>query len=208
MLPQCGECPFAEWTKRTSSDYLTHQDNGWLSTGCLAADIVRAGGTGIDKILYANDPAATETLNIAQAIEVEETALREGEYANRVTVVGADNRGYPRWWRWEHPSAIAPDATLDTQYVGWPISKVERDEGLESISSVYRRSVDLDGKLYGRHTVLRSVKGSWITDLFPGMVIQVYGAARQGADGKNYRVLGVKPNPRDMATTIMAREMV
>jgi hypothetical protein len=59
-----------------------------------------------------------------------------------------------------------------------------------------------------RHTVLRSVKGSWITDLSPGHVVQVYGAAHQGAHGKKYRVLGVKPNPVEMSTTILAREMV
>jgi hypothetical protein len=200
-------CPYC-LTKRTAENYLTHQDAGWLSTGCLAADVARAGETGVDKILYAYNPSGVESLDIIQDITVEETALKSGEFANRVTVVGADVRGFPRWYRLTNQDAIGPDTAPGAAYVGWPISHVEQDRGLESASAVRARTWDVYGKMATRHTVLRSVKGSWITDLSPGHVVQVYGAAHQGAHGKKYRVLGVKPNPVEMSTTILAREMV
>lgn len=86
-------------TKRTAETWLSHCDNGWASTGCLAADAARAAGSVDLDAKHVSDPnvplildrlqaGGTNNVHAAWDLEVEDAVLDPKEYANVVTVIG------------------------------------------------------------------------------------------------------------------------
>ena len=115
-------------------EWMTHSDNGWDSSGCLAADALRITG-GVDLVAYLtpdvtwngfNDPLEAApfwpySVQPAWDFRCEVAALDRQDYANSITVVGTSARRDKkyslrgRWWR---DARIAAEWSDDRQILG------------------------------------------------------------------------------------------
>jgi len=209
-------CPYCR-TKRTPADYLTHLSNGWNSPGCIAADLARA-TDGVDVVCTTQGVGISGAHSDIISIEVEDSALRAGEFANRITTTGHAPDGSKLRLRFTNNDSLWPDDAIGASYLGWPITHVEDDTALRTWGDVFSRQRDLMAKLQDRHQTIRRMKmplsiiyeGSPLVArlLRAGMVIKVYGMAGMGDEGTKFRVLSAQHIFKDMETSILAREMI
>ena len=203
-------CPYCR-TKRTSEDWQSHQDGGWNSSGCLAADVARAGPSGVDKVMFANPEDATTPTDPNELLSMEVTRrnIDRWDYANEVTVIGksanAETIG-TTYCDWQKLYGTGDE------YFGWPISHVEVADHLGDDPSRSKLNSYAQG-LYSR----LSPNPKWLratcmaqTGLRLGHVIQVEGGRRWDLDGEKYRVAGMNTTLNKSAravTEIIARRM-
>jgi len=210
-------CPYCR-TQRTSEDYLTHMDNGWNSTGCRAADVLRVGGSGIDRVIIASMQESTDSLVIAQGIEAEETWLRSGNYATRLLVEGRDEYDLPVRLHQRNTEAVGPTGSPGDEYVGWSIPQFQREDNLKSFTDLYNRGTQLWKQMLTTHKDCKRISlplavtadaylGTAAKTIWEGMVVQIIGGRGLGTDGKLYRVISVAHNPQDMSTELFCKEM-
>lgn len=215
-------------TARTAANVLDHADNAWLSSACLAADVVRAGATGVDFLAVVNPTGAGAAYPQYPVVEfqADEATLSERDHANTITVVGS-RPSVPRatkrreGWAWESPQLIArwrnraaldweyieANPTAVTEYLGWPVSHVERDDSLVTQQEVDRRLAEIAARKATRAKKARFYV-PMLNTIRPGMVTEVQGAAYAACDGLLFRVTGVRHEPGRSRTRITAREMV
>lgn len=200
-------CPYCR-TKRTESTWDDHSDNGWASSGCLAADLARNPTTdGIDLNLVAAWNEGPSALAVVDDLRASDGAIRRGEYANRITVVGRTMDGGEIWWRWHNQDATGPDADPGDDYVGFVVSYVDRDDNLETWGPLRERLTQLREQMQAKHMTIDDVKLLIHPGLRPGHRVKVLGADAAGVDGKQFRVTQVQHDPRSCRTTVSGREM-
>lgn len=176
-------------TMRTAADYQSHHDNGWQSSGCLAADIARAGESGIDQELFCNPEDATDpdALGRMANVRVYRATLDDEVFANWVDVAGEDLDGRPlRSTVYDYGSLY--NATASNYAGGWKIMRVETDTALRSQSAVSRRAYTLLNDL-GEEPLWFS--GDVIADgsLLRGYTVAVKGGADLGISNAKARIV-------------------
>ena len=189
----CTGCKYCG-QQRTSSDWLQHQDGGWGSSACLAADVARAGATGLDAYIIGS-PAERTGLT-AGPLVIEATVRKIGQsltgrFANWVDVAGEDSYGKPfRSVAWDYASIMTPAAS---NYMGgFRIPHIET-------SSAFRG--EATGNLRANQVLNeKSELPSWIEATFPiepsllrGYVVGVKGWNNLGIDGRKYRITQTSP---------------
>lgn len=203
-------CPYCR-TARTAADYLTHQDNGYLSSGCLAADAARIVG-GVDLILVDNPTLASDddSMYICTSLSCRVSALEADNYANKIIVIGqSEGPGQQQIIRtWTNVSALHPDGggILAADYVGFPITHIEEDSSLTTVDAVNARLVELIHKLAAWPRTINATMPFHST-LRPGEVCQVEGGGYADIHNVKFRITNVSHNLKSMETTIEAREM-
>ena len=200
-------CPYCR-TQRTALNWASHNDDGWNSSGCLAADIVRAGVTGIDCKFYGHPADGITSFNVATEINADEGVHRSQQYANRITMLGENDFGTRFMWRWTNQDAIAPTAAPGDEYVGHVISKVVKLDEMRTVADGWAKLLEQRAQLRRRHLNLRSLKATFSPALHPGEVVQVIGGINVGSDAKKFRVVAIAHDPASMASYIAGHEMV
>lgn len=130
--------------KRTSSDWWTH--NGPNSDGCRAADVLRAGGQGIDLEVYAHPGTlgsgeSPGDLAVLTEVKRRSTRVDSDEYANYVSVGGEDIYGRKFAAVMQNPTDIAMTG------LGYKIMRVEDPPGIQTIEQANMRLLDLYSQL-------------------------------------------------------------
>lgn len=202
-------CPYCR-TKRTSSDYTTHQDNAWNSTGCVAADIARAGNAeGSDwTLVYDVAQGGTLSLVFAESFSAQGSRLT-GNYVNRVTAQGTAFDGQPLRLLVQDNKAFGTDGSFDTtRYVGWRKPTVVDVDGEATWASL--KQAVLDNKLaYSERGI--EVPGVTLPlniGVRVGHVMTVVGGYHAIANGKKFRIRSVQHDPGSGRTTVGLRQMM
>jgi hypothetical protein len=182
-------------TQRTALDYRSHNNAGWNSTGCAAADVARAGATGIDFYLLGSDawrssiPEGALIVEGTDARRVDQSLLHK--FANLVDITGEDETGQTvRSVQWDYDSYWNPAA--ENYAGGFIVPFVESSSGANTQALVNARA--------GQALNEKSERPIWIEAEFPsepsvwrGKVFKVYGWVRQGLHEKKFRVVQVSP---------------
>jgi hypothetical protein len=207
-------------TPRTEDDWLEHGNNGWNSSGCVAADIERTGNDwGVDFYVVQHPRYNTDTLIIGQEVQVESTALRSGEFATRVCVLGQTATGWPlqatvKWGTMEGPTA-APDS----RYIGWRIAHVQEEDELQTRDAIMDRALDISHQMSRlpmncSRIVLPlaatedKIRNAGALLMREGHVIGMAGGRGVATHGRKFRVVNVQHNPDQMQTVVFARRMM
>jgi hypothetical protein len=175
-------------TVRTVADYQSHHDNGWKSSGCLAADLERT-ETGIDQDLFCNPEDATDpdALGRMAKVRVYKATLDDEVFANWVNVAGEDlDRRALGSTVYDYASLHTPAAANYTG--GWKIMRVETDTALRSQAAVTRRAYTLLNDLSEEPLWF---SGEVIADgsLLRGYTVAVKGGADLGLDDAKARIV-------------------
>lgn len=219
-------CRFCR-TKRTSLDYATHQDNGWNSSGCVAADLART-GTGYDAIIYVDALQDTTQMLFTEAFSGRGSRLT-GNTANRVTIEGKAFDGYPlRIGMQDNPSisgvtdagAVTPDNELYKRYIGWRRTQFldatqDEQRGFRTTQKLGESTWDLLGQqlIEGLNTFGdRGVEVPGVvvpqnTNLAVGQALLAVGGEWNRADGKYFRVTGCQHSTNGRSVLTL-REMI
>jgi hypothetical protein len=210
--------------------WAQHQDNGWASSGCLAADAIRLAGTTdeADLVLIAGETAGADLLprwDIAQELTLAEEILREGEYANVVQATGQAPDGRPLSAVLRNEDAIWGPAdpglgygTLGRVYVGWQIARSEEVRHNVTWAAVAARALEMAAESFPYALVIRQGKMFLKPSLRPGMTCKIKGAeAMDGigddavgetATGRIFRLTRVRRDVRGQRVAFEGREMV
>jgi hypothetical protein len=222
-------CPYCR-TARTADNYLSHQSNGWNSSGCVVADVARAGAGGVDVVLAASSVFINgKSINqIFMDGESERSALSRQDYANKITVYGQTPDGQEIAQSWTNQAAIAPTGAITDEYLGWVVSKVVRDTSLQSMTALAARMEELKQAAVEDAFELRNAKTPlqlWMapppypddeehpgapatpTALRGGHVVMIQGGNSQGINELKLRVKSVSHDAGSGYTTFTAREM-
>lgn len=195
-------------TKRTVDNWQTHEDNGWASSGCLAADTARVTG-GVDFVMV-DTPVETadySSLFIAKRVEVKVTPLHADKYANRIVVVGKAPGGYPIYSRWTNEAALYHgEGTPPEEYVGFPVTHIEEDDTLTTQELADARLNQLKQWLTSWPRLV-SITAPLIPNAKPGHVLKVTAGQYAGIHGKTFRVTGVNHRARSHETCLEGREI-
>ncbi|MGE4406383.1 hypothetical protein [Pseudomonas sp.] len=196
-------CRFCR-TKRTASDWQSHCDNGWASSGCLAADVARAGNAdGVDLELYARPAGAgfdPDQVGVAVDLERYTTRIDTQDYANYVSVQGR-----------------TPDGDILTAVVytndellqrGWLVPRIETDSALTTEAAVSARADELLNELAQKAVFVRGTC-LWTPAMRPGRVVRIHGAERLGLDGHKFRIVSATHSIRRHRpyTTFVGRQI-
>jgi len=198
--------------KRTAGDFASHQDNGWNSSGCLAADEDRVPG-GVDGTLRVDTSRDRASLFFAEQFSGRGSRLT-GEFLDRVQVQGKGFDGYPVRLQAQDARSISGQNADGTdvsaedfaeRYIGWRKSKVvdiqdDLQRGIRSTAKLGESTWDLLGQslieemdAFGQRG--RQIPGV-VTPLAPtmrvGYVVYVIGGEWSEADEKKFRVRGAK----------------
>ena len=184
-------CRFCR-TKRTAEDWLSHCDNGWASSGCLAADVARSGNSdGVDVELYARpltegfDP---DEVGVAVALHRYTARVDSQDYANYVSVQGKTPEG-------ETLAAVVYDSADELYQRGWLVPRIETDASLSTPAAVNARAQELLNELSEKAIFVRGTV-LWDPRIRPGRVVRIHGAERLGLDGHKFRVVSVSHSIR------------
>mgnify|MGYP001174239673 CR=1 FL=1 len=220
-------------TKRTNVEtetegvfeWMTHEDNGWLSSGCLAADLVRVPDTGIDlrfvdDPVYATDP---QSMYICKEFTAEIASLDPDKFANEFVVVGKDqysedgptNRSFADEivGKWRNLASLTYGESTKAQYLGFPVTHFEEDSALTSRVAVNQRLIEA-ARWKGNWPRVAEVRMPLHIDFEtvesprPGMVFVVEGAKYAACHGVKFRVTNVTLDLGSREQIIKGREMV
>jgi len=211
-------CPYCR-TKRTAATLFTHQNNGWNSSGCRAADIARAGGEGVDRTIIALASYDEASLIIAEGIDAEETGLRSSDFATRVTIGGRDEFGFGLNYTLVNLTASPTDEDPTADYIGWNINHYQAEDNLKTWTDLFSRAFHVFHQIGVRHLNLKRIvlpltvtedhyMGKPAKMLWEGDVVKVLGGRGIGAHGKLFRVVQAAHNLQEMRTTLFVKEMV
>ena len=183
-------CRFCR-TKRTPDNWQSHCDNGWQSSGCLAADIERTGNPdGVDLELYARpsgDDFDPDDVGIVVALQRYTARVDSQDYANYVSVQGRTADG-------DILTAVAfNQAQIDE--LKWLVPRIETDAALNTQAAVNARAQDLLNELSHKAVFIRGTV-LWEPAIRPGRVVRVHGAERLGVDGQKFRIVSVSHSIR------------
>lgn len=195
-------------TKRTVEEWEAHEDNGWASSGCLAADAVRvAGGVDFKMVDTPVEPADYASLFIAKKVQVKVAPLHPDKYANRIVVIGKAPAGYPIYSRWTNETALYHgEGTPGEEYIGFPVTHIEEDDALVSQELCDARLNQLKQWLSSWPRTV-SITAPLIPDARPGQVLKVTAGQYAGIHGKAFRITGVSHRARSHETGLEAREI-
>lgn len=196
-------------TKRTLANWESHEDNGWASSGCLAADVARI-ATGVDFVMVDTpvEPADYSSLFIAKKVQVKVAPLHPDKYANRIVVIGKAPAGYPIYSRWTNEAALYHgEGTPGEEYVGFPVTHIEEDDTLTTQELADARLNQLKQWLSSWPRVV-SITAPLIANAKPGHVLKVTAGQYAGIHGKTFRVTGVNHRARSHETGLEAREII
>lgn len=203
IMTGCKYCT----TQRTSVDYLSHLDGGWNSTGCIAADVARAGAGGIDFQYFASTAYNAASLHMITKLSASTGALKDGEYANRVHVEGEQSYGGKPWLRYTDYDAIGPSGEIGSGYVGWIINEHVADDSLTSWFPVAQRMYELSDKFTVGGLRLTDFECPMNVALRRGLVIGISGGLNADTHNKKFRILTVRHDPKSAVTNITGREL-
>lgn len=197
-------------TKRTAANWYMHQDNGWSSSGCLAADIARTGNpSGVDLAIIASEADASDisSIWIATSLEVSVEALRPRSYANRITVVGETTEGRKIATNYRNDAALyaLEDGSYDPYYIGFPITHVENVPNLKTTDAVNRRLVELAHEMC-TFPIYITATIPLCTSLKPGMVVVIQGGRWAHINGDFFRVTEVRHDFKGPQTIIRGHQ--
>jgi hypothetical protein len=205
-------CPFCR-SKRTKTTWGLHQDAGWNSSGCLAADVIRAGNVnGIDVTLVDEHEVATDPASMDMSLDLKTSfgGLKKDSYANRIWVLGKKNDGSDRLLSasWRNDVALYPaiDGTYPEAHVGFVVDHSIEDSKLTTQEMVNERKTQLVRSMSTWPLMLEGTI-PWYPSMRPGWVIKIEGGRYAQANGRKFRVLSVKQEPATMRTRIEARYM-
>lgn len=203
-------CPYCR-TKRTTANFRDHQDNGWNSSGCLTADVARAGASGVDHVLFANPEDATDPEEPNELVDIEVVRRNIGrwDYANSVTVISKTAAGLTS-------SYTLSDATRlygsGEDYFGWPVGHLEELDHLGDDSS-WTETVARAEELYARLSPNPwYVRGTCLArpSMRVGHVVETEGGNRWNIDGLKWRIVNVATTLRKdgrAMTEFLARQL-
>ena len=203
-------------TKRSAFDWYSHQDNGWDSTGCRAADITRVQGNtgrtnGIDAVIIAGQADASDKTHLlfSEDLVGEIQLLRRSQYANRITVIGQAPDGRPLSALWQDDDALyeQPDGSLGEKYIGFPVSRVITDHNLQTQNAVNVRLAELAQEL-GAWPFTVQLTIPMYTALKPGYVIKIEGGRALQTNAEIFRIQNLQHNVRSGRSEILARHIV
>lgn len=207
-------------TARTAATWASHQDAGWNSTGCLAADATRTGGSGIDLIVPATDvginASILEAPMLATALSANEPVLHENEYANLIRVRGKSLDGKPMEVSLRNDPALDAGNPVGTGYgpilgrefVGWPITKTEDVPDGCTYNDLLQRAYELAQDLFPWALCLDGLEIPYTPFLRPGHVIQIQGGQSMDVNLRKFRVTAVQPKIGECRLRLDAREMI
>lgn len=196
-------------TKRTVENWESHEDNGWASSGCLAADAARVAG-GVDFAMVDTPVEAADyaSLFIAKRVQVRVAPLHHDKYANRIVVVGKAPAGYPIYSRWTNEAALYHgEGTPGEEYVGFPVTHIEEDDTLTTQELADARLNQLRQWLSSWPRLV-SITAPLIPNAKPGHVLKVTAGQYAGIHGKTFRVIGVNHRAKSHETQLEAREII
>lgn len=195
-------------TERTAGDWATHQDAGWNSTGCLAADLVRNPGTGIDLRIIDAPANVTdhESLYISKSLVSRVAFLQQGQYANRIAVTGKTSDGRVIRSTWQDDESLFD--TTSARYTGMPVTYTEENSELQTRAELNARLIELAQELGPQPTFL-DITMPFRYNLKPGFVAEIAGGTYAGADvnGGHYRITSVMHNIAQRETRLQMRYM-
>jgi hypothetical protein len=186
-------------TKRTgtlgdANYYKSHNDNGWASSACLAADAARITG-GVDFALigsqtyYAGLSGAAVPLECISLQRLSRTLV--DQFANYVDVAGKDQFSRPITAA-AYDYASVTDSSAANYAGGMVIPYVEESSTINTQADAQARANTILGD--------KSRQPLWIEATFPteptlkrGMVVQVHGWPHYGVDGLKARIAQVSP---------------
>jgi hypothetical protein len=211
-------CPYCR-TKRTAATLFTHQNNGWNSSGCRAADIARAGGEGVDRTIIALASYDEASLIIAEGIDAEETGLRSSEFATRITIGGRDEFGFGIQQTLVNLLASPTDDEPTSAHIGWNINHYQGEDNLKTWTDLFSRALHVFNQIGVRHLNLKRIvlpltatedhyMSKAAAMLWEGSVVKVLGGRGVGSNGKLFRVIQAAHNLQEMRTTLFVKEMV
>ena len=201
-------CPYCR-TQRTSATYASHQDNGWASTGCIAADVIRAGNEeGVDWTLYADTLGHEASMIFAENFPGHGSRLT-GPYVNRIIAQGKTAEGVTIRLRLQDNKAFGTDGTYDaTHYVGWRKTEVIDVDGDATWSSLQQALLQ-KGKAFGERGIeVPDVPIPMNINVRVGQVMKVVGGEWCGADGIKFRVTKCVHDPTSGRTRVSLKQMI
>lgn len=213
---------------RTAGTLLTHADNAWASSACLAVDAARIAG-GVD-FLAVDTPEPSDDGSLvpyemypADGFECEEATLDPRDFANQIVVVGKySQRTWARsgmhWpnmdgWddivgRWRNTASLDwNELTPDDDYLGWIISHIENDDSLQTEQQVWQRVAELAASMSTRAKKCRF----WVPllpTLRAGMVTKIQGAKYAQCHDLKFRITSVRHDPKTSLTQVRGRQMM
>lgn len=209
-------CKFCR-TTRTSADWQSHCDNGWLSSGCYstisfylhclpstiagAYDSIRP-----DDYYDPNlpSPGCWPCFRLRPRLAAGST----DDYANFVAVIGEDANGKTIQRVMADYAEIGDPTSAD--YIGWPIMHVEASRGRTTEAAINQKALDL---YQDRHSSTLWIEAECLFNPFlrVGMVVAVPPGhcSHYGADGQKYRITKLVHNittqENAVRTTLTAR---
>jgi hypothetical protein len=211
IVTGCPYCRTHRSGDKTSTNWwYHHMDNGWASTGCLAADLARCPLTaGVDRQIVLSSQYDASTLFFGMGdIGGTSGALDDEAYANQLIVMGQDEIGKPIGYLWEHLDSRNPAGAIGSDYVGWSIGKMEGDAALRSWVWVLARVWDVTSRIAARHLDIHELPVPLMPDIRPGLVLNIQGGTSVGTHNANFRVVGVTHDGRGRTSRLGVRKMV
>lgn len=195
-------------TKRNMLNWEAHQDNGWASSGCLAADELRiAGGVDFTMVDRPEQGSDFASLFIAKSVEVRVVPIRDGRYANRIVVIGKTRGGAPIYSRWTNEAALYHGEGIPgEEFIGFPVTHTEEDSSLQTQEQCDNRLDQLVQWLSGWPRMV-SILAPLMPEARPGMVLKVSSGRYAGIHGKTFRITNVSHQLQSHETGIEAREI-
>jgi hypothetical protein len=213
-------------------DWISHQDNGWNSTGCVHADRHRTStgpydgpddegppdphdyrtGTGIDFKLLVDPELNGASLQVLENFAGKQGKLTSSEYANRVMAEGKTFDGYPiRMWKSDLKS-IGSDGVEPfppNRYVGWRVTKVENVQGEGTWDLLAQKLSEMDASFGNRRIETPPITLPFLYNIRPRHVAKIYGGKWvPNANEAKFRVTSVQHASQEHRTTIKLRQMI
>lgn len=210
--------------KRTAATLLTHADNAWASSACLAVDAARiAGGIDFEAVVTPDGDGSAYTMYPADDFECEEATLDPRDFANQIIVVGKySQRTWARsgmhWpnmdgWddivaRWRNTASLDwNELAPDDDYLGYVISYLENDDSLQTEQQVWQRLAELAARLSTRAKKCRYTI-PLLPTLRPGYVTKIKGARYAQCHDLSFRITSIRHDPDRSRTEVRGRQML
>jgi hypothetical protein len=187
---------------------MTHNDNGWASTGCLIVDAIRQPADSIDyHVVDDQDATGVEEgslLFTTKPVQAQVSGLSREGYANEIVVTGTDETGkLPLQVRWRNPDAFDTTNVECTEVRVTKVVDNGRGQTQESLNDTLASLV--------------AVATSWPLEvevtlaLHPevrvGYVMQIQGGSYAAVDQKKFRIIGTRHDVGSRTTTVRGHEI-
>jgi hypothetical protein len=219
-------------TKRTSDNWQTHQDNGWNSSGCLAADLTRntsglsdgvdvhviddpdsTGVTAIMAAAVALGPVASDVIFTTKPVRVKTSSLQREGYANELIAKATGPTGLPLQARWRNSEAF--DLTNPhSEYIGVRVTGTVLDLGASDKDGNGWTQEAVNDKLAEVAMCVKDglageveVELALHAEIRVGWVLMLHGGAYGAVDQKHFRITAGRHRVGEMVTVLEGHEM-